>query len=81
MRNFLGEQIAGIAAEKAGIIKPGVPLIVGNQDDTPRDVILRRADALSAPAYVFGQDFFAHRNTGAWSIRIPTACSTCRCRI
>jgi dihydrofolate synthase/folylpolyglutamate synthase len=61
---FLGEEIAGIAAEKAGIIKPGVPLIVGAQDDTPRDVILRRADALSAPAYVFGQDFFAHQEHG-----------------
>jgi dihydrofolate synthase/folylpolyglutamate synthase len=61
---FLGEQIAGIAAEKAGIVKPGVPLIVGAQDDMPRDVILRRADALSAPAYVFGQDFFAHREHG-----------------
>jgi len=61
---FLGEQIEGIAAEKAGIVKPGVPLIVGAQDDTPRDVILRRADALSAPAYVFGQDFFAHQEHG-----------------
>jgi len=61
---FLGEQIAGIAAEKAGIIKPGVPLVVGNQEDVPRDVILRRADALSAPAYVFGQDFFAHQEHG-----------------
>jgi dihydrofolate synthase/folylpolyglutamate synthase len=61
---FLGEQIAGIAAEKAGIVKPGVPLIVGPQDDVARDVILRRADALSAPAYVFGQDFFAHQEHG-----------------
>jgi dihydrofolate synthase/folylpolyglutamate synthase len=61
---FLGEQIAGIAAEKAGIIKPGVPVIIGAQEDTPRDVILRRADALSAPAYVFGQDFFAHQEHG-----------------
>jgi dihydrofolate synthase/folylpolyglutamate synthase len=61
---FLGEQIEGIAAEKAGIVKPGVPLIVGPQEDTPRDVILRRADALSAPAFVFGQDFFAHQELG-----------------
>lgn len=61
---FLGEQIAGIAAEKAGIVKPHVPLIVGQQEDLARDVILRRADALSAPAYVFGQDFFAHREHG-----------------
>ena len=61
---FLGEQIAGIAAEKAGIIKPGIPVIVGPQEDIARDVILRRADALSAPAYVFGQDFFAHQELG-----------------
>ncbi|MGC8536052.1 MAG: bifunctional folylpolyglutamate synthase/dihydrofolate synthase [Rhizomicrobium sp.] len=61
---FLGESIAGIAAEKAGIIKSGVPLVVGNQDDVPRDVIARTADALSAPLYVFGQDFFAHQEHG-----------------
>ncbi len=61
---FLGEQLAGIAAEKAGIIKSGVPLVVGAQDDVPLDVILRRADALSAPAYVLGQDFFAHQEHG-----------------
>ena len=61
---FLGTSIAGIAAEKAGIVKPGVPLIVGPQDDVPRDVILRRADALGAPVGVFGQDFFAHQEHG-----------------
>ncbi len=61
---FLGEQIAGIAAEKAGIVKPGVPLIVGPQEDKALDVILRRADALSAPVQVFGQDFFAHQEHG-----------------
>jgi len=61
---FLGEQISGIAAEKAGIVKPGVPLIVGPQEDTARDVILRRADALCAPVQMFGQDFFAHQEHG-----------------
>jgi dihydrofolate synthase/folylpolyglutamate synthase len=63
-QEFLGHSIADIAAEKAGIIKPGIPVIVGAQDDIARDVILRRADALSAPAFVFGQDFFAHREHG-----------------
>jgi len=61
---FLGTSLADIAAEKAGIIKSGVPVIVGPQDDAPRDVILRRADALGAPALVFGQDFFAHQEHG-----------------
>jgi len=61
---FLGNNLADIAAEKAGIVKAGVPLIVGPQDDGPRDVILRRADALGAPVSVFGQDFFAHQEHG-----------------
>ncbi|MEJ0025109.1 MAG: folylpolyglutamate synthase/dihydrofolate synthase family protein [Rhizomicrobium sp.] len=63
-QDFLGSDIRQIAAEKAGIIKPGVPLIVGPQEDAPRDVILQRADRLSAPAYVFGQDFSAHQEHG-----------------
>jgi dihydrofolate synthase/folylpolyglutamate synthase len=61
---FFGDSLANIAAEKAGIIKPRVPVIVGPQDDIPRDVILRRADALSAPVFAFGQDFFAHQEHG-----------------
>ncbi len=62
-QEFLGTSIADIAAEKAGIIKPGVPVIVGPQEDIPGDVISRRADALSAPLYAFGQDFFARSGT------------------
>jgi len=63
-QEFLGAQLSGIAAEKAGIIKPGAPVVVGPQDDDARDVIARRADALSAPAWFFGQDFFAHAEHG-----------------
>ncbi len=63
-QEFLGSSLADIAAEKAGIIKPGVPIVVGPQDDVPRDVIARRADALGAPLSMFGQDFFAHQEHG-----------------
>jgi dihydrofolate synthase/folylpolyglutamate synthase len=63
-QEFLGDDIAAIAAEKAGIIKPGVPLVVGPQDDIPRDVILRQADRLSVPVFVFGQDFQARQEHG-----------------
>jgi dihydrofolate synthase/folylpolyglutamate synthase len=63
-QEFLGLTIADIAAEKAGIIRAGVPLVVGPQDDAPLDVITRRADALGAPLSVFGQDFFAHQEHG-----------------
>jgi dihydrofolate synthase/folylpolyglutamate synthase len=61
---FLGTDINGIAAEKAGIIKRGSRVIVGAQEDGPRDVILSRADALGAPVTAFGQDFFAHQEHG-----------------
>jgi len=61
---FLGNDIAGIAGEKAGIVKPGIPVVVGPQDEIAREVILRRADTLSAPAFVFGQDFFGRQEHG-----------------
>ncbi|HEY3779235.1 MAG TPA: folylpolyglutamate synthase/dihydrofolate synthase family protein [Rhizomicrobium sp.] len=63
-QEFLGFSLADIAAEKAGIIKPGVPVVVGAQDDIPRDVIARRAEALGAPLFLYGQDFFAHQEHG-----------------
>jgi dihydrofolate synthase/folylpolyglutamate synthase len=63
-QEFLGSSLPGIAAEKAGIIKPGVPLVVGPQPDQAFDVIERTADSLSAPACFFGQDFFAHSEHG-----------------
>jgi dihydrofolate synthase/folylpolyglutamate synthase len=63
-QEFLGASLADIAAEKAGIIKRGVPVVVGPQEDVPRDVIARAAEALGAPAFLFGQDFFAHQEHG-----------------
>ncbi|MGH6827619.1 MAG: bifunctional folylpolyglutamate synthase/dihydrofolate synthase [Rhizomicrobium sp.] len=61
---FLGSDVATIAGEKAGIIKPAVPVVVGPQDEIAREVILRRADGVSAPAFVFGQDFLARQEHG-----------------
>jgi dihydrofolate synthase / folylpolyglutamate synthase len=63
-QEYLGNSLADIAADKAGIIRARVPVVVGPQDDIPRDVITRRADALGAPLSVFGQDFFAHQEHG-----------------
>ena len=63
-QEFLGSSLAGIAAEKAGIIKPGVPCIVGPQVPEAREVIARTADRLGAPLFVFGEDFNAHEEHG-----------------
>ncbi|MDE2476504.1 MAG: bifunctional folylpolyglutamate synthase/dihydrofolate synthase [Alphaproteobacteria bacterium] len=56
-QEFLGDSLAAIATEKAGIIKAGRQVILGPQDDEAKAVLMRRADQLGAPLYVFGEDF------------------------
>jgi dihydrofolate synthase/folylpolyglutamate synthase len=63
-QEFLGNDIAVIATEKAGIIKPGVPVVIGPQDEIAREAILRQADRLGAPVKMFGQDFQARQEHG-----------------
>jgi dihydrofolate synthase/folylpolyglutamate synthase len=52
---YLGDTIAKIAGEKAGIIKRGVPCIVGPQHPDGLAVIEATAARLGAPLWVFGQ--------------------------
>lgn len=47
--HYLGETLALIAAEKAGILKPGVPAVVGRQERAAADAIERIARAVGAP--------------------------------
>lgn len=56
---FLGNTLAAIAGEKAGIIKRGVPVIVGPQDDAGLDVIEAHAIRLGAPVLAYGQHWHA----------------------
>lgn len=56
---YLGETLPLIAAEKAGILKRGVPCIVGKQDDAALDVIEQRAARLSAQLIAAGQQWQA----------------------
>jgi dihydrofolate synthase/folylpolyglutamate synthase len=46
---FLGDTIAQIAGEKAGILKPGVPAVIGPQLEDAEAVIEARAVGLGAP--------------------------------
>ncbi len=52
---FLGNTIAKIAGEKAGIIKRGVPCVVGPQPDEALEVIEATAARLGAPVIAQGQ--------------------------
>jgi dihydrofolate synthase / folylpolyglutamate synthase len=63
---FLGDDLAGIAREKAGIIKAGVPVITGWQQAPALDVIEKEAARMRAPALVAGQDFNCYEQNGRY---------------
>jgi len=47
--SFLGHSLREIAAEKAGILKPGVPVVLAGQRQEAREVIVARATELGCP--------------------------------
>tara|TARA_E500000305_G_scaffold111728_1_gene127062 strand:+ start:1330 stop:2604 length:1275 start_codon:yes stop_codon:yes gene_type:complete len=61
---YLGETLAEIATEKAGIIKRGVPCIVGPQPDEAMEVIEARAARLGAPLLAYGQHWHVWEERG-----------------
>ncbi len=77
---YLGDTLPLIAGEKAGIIKPRVPCIVGPQDDDALRVIEARASSLTAPLSVYGQHWMIARERdgmvwqddhGLWDLPLP----------
>ena len=48
---FLGNTLAKIAGEKAGIIKPGIPVVIGEATPETRPVFARRAEETGAPIH------------------------------
>ncbi|CAD7024316.1 bifunctional folylpolyglutamate synthase/dihydrofolate synthase [Pseudorhizobium halotolerans] len=62
---YLGDRVELIAAEKAGIMKRGCPVVIGKQEYSPAlDVLVESAERLSCPMAVYGQDFSAHEEFG-----------------
>lgn len=54
---FLGDDLGVIAAEKAGIIKPGIPVICAVQPEEAQPPIIRQAARGRSPLRISGQDF------------------------
>ena len=54
---FLGDTLAKIAFEKAGVLKPGVRAVVGPQPAAALGVIAAEADRVGAPLYRVGEDW------------------------
>ncbi|GAA6191232.1 folylpolyglutamate synthase/dihydrofolate synthase family protein [Phaeobacter sp. NW0010-22] len=61
---FLGDTLTKIATEKAGIIKRGVPVVVGPQPEEAMDVIEAVAMRLGAPLIVHGQHWHVSCENG-----------------
>ena len=63
-QSYLGDTLAEIAGEKAGILKRGVPCIVGPQPDEVREVIEAKAEEMQARCLIAGQDFHSFEERG-----------------
>ena len=53
----LGPTLGAIAEEKAGIIKPGIPVVAGPEGEEARQVIQRTAKNVGAPYFFLDEDF------------------------
>jgi dihydrofolate synthase / folylpolyglutamate synthase len=63
-RDFLGDTIASIATEKAGILKLGVPAVIASQTREALGVIERQAARLNAPLSIAGENWNATEERG-----------------
>ena len=54
---YLGNTLASIASEKAGIIKPGIPVVIGETQLETKEVFEKQASELKAPL-VFADQLF-----------------------
>lgn len=57
--NLLGNSLPEIAGEKAGIIKAGVPVVIGEYLPETKDVFIRKARELAAPIYFAQEEYHA----------------------
>ncbi|WP_417730767.1 bifunctional folylpolyglutamate synthase/dihydrofolate synthase [Rosistilla oblonga] len=64
-QNLLGDTVEEIAAEKAGIIKPGVPVVSGVRDPAAAAVIQQIADERQAPLLQIDRDYHVQRESVA----------------
>ncbi len=56
-QHYLGDTVAEIAFEKAGILKPGIPAVIGRQDDIGGGVIAARAREIASPLHRLGHEW------------------------
>lgn len=55
--NLLGNTLEEIAAEKAGIIKPGIPVVIGEYLPETRTIFENKANECNAPIYFASEEY------------------------
>lgn len=70
-KEVLGDTLAKIASEKAGIIKQGIPLILGSTPPEAEEVILKTADSLDAPVWKAGREILFESHGGSFDLDLP----------
>ncbi len=71
-REFLGDTLAKIAGEKAGILKRGAPAVIARQPEEALAVIEAEAERVGAPLIQAGRDFDAWNHAGRLSFTDET---------
>ncbi len=67
-QQYLGDTLASIAGEKAGIVKPGVPVVVAPQEDEAMKTISAQCEELNAPMIETSAPFEVEAAGGAENI-------------
>ncbi len=71
-KEYLGDTLAKIAAEKAGIIKLGRPVVSARQEAEALAVIEAEAERLGAPLILGGRDYDAYAERGGMAFQTLT---------
>lgn len=67
----LGGTLASVATEKAGIIKPGIPVIVGSMPAEARSTIEAVAEQRHAPIWLPGRHLSREHSRRGWNLSTP----------
>lgn len=72
--DYLGSSLAEIAHEKGGIIKPGVPVVIGKQGNDALTVLQQLAQQRAATVYCYGHDFSVDDADHPRQVVTPSRC-------
>jgi dihydrofolate synthase / folylpolyglutamate synthase len=71
-QDALGATLTEISEHKAGIIKTGVPVVIGRQADDAREILEPAAERLGAPLHRQGVEWDAFANSGRLVVQTET---------